>query len=106
MSNIVREYATRTAPITQLTSERGNWDLYINSRGELFSFATCEATKQGCKDSFFSNDISYLVSTIYKYKGFKLEDFTAQGKQLLADYIAKRGYTLAQLFNSNYNMYN
>ncbi len=72
-----------------------NWSLYFDGKS-LWSIAN--KPEEGTQNSWFGN-IRHVISIIYKYGSYKINDFTAAGLQLIINDITPRGYTLNDLFN-------
>lgn len=79
----------------QITKNQdSNWNILQNENGTFYSIAI----KEGCEDAYFCKDIRYIISLIYKYSAFKIQDFTEYGLQLIDEYLQNSRFTRQDLF--------
>lgn len=81
--------------LNQVTKGNSPWHLYENENGYLYSVAV----KEGYGNSSYGNFV-HLISIMYKYGGYKKEDFTEYGWQLIVDYLKTYNFKESDLFKS------
>jgi len=85
--------------VKQITNIKiGNWNIFLDDKGWFWSITKKGEKYKGCKDSFFCSDIKYIISVIYKYNSFKIEDFTEYGLSLIDAYLKEHNCTRIDLF--------
>ena len=85
---------TSTNSMKQITNNSDtNWNIYQDEDGIFQSIAI----KEGCNNTYFCSNIKYIISLIYKYKAYKISDFTEYGMQLIKEHL-NHYYTLSDLF--------
>lgn len=80
----------------QITNNQdSNWNIWQDENSIFQSIAI----KEGCNNTYFCHKINYIIGLIYKYKAFKISDFTEYGTSLIDEYLTQSRFTRQDLFN-------
>lgn len=80
----------------RITKTQNNHDIFLNESGYFEAIAN----NPQCKNTVFCSKINYIIGLIYKYKAYKVEDFTEYGIQLIDRYLQEGKYTRQDLFKT------
>ena len=80
----------------RITKTQNNHDIYLNNSGYFESIAN----NPQCQNTVFCSKINYIISLIYNYSIYKLEDFTEYGIKLIDKYLQERKYSRNDLFKT------